>query len=92
VTPGALQPHHGGGKSDGWLAILNSDASRVLYCTYIGGGGDDMVRGLALGAEDDLYLVGHTASRDFPVSAGCAQSKYGGGSGDAFVIKLTRVD
>ncbi len=88
VTAGAIQESHGGGKSDGWLAVLTSDASRALYCTYIGGSGDDMIRSVALGPKGELYLVGHTASRDFPNTEGSAQTEFGGGSGDAFVMKL----
>jgi hypothetical protein len=88
VTPDALQASHGGGKSDGWLAVFSSDASRLLYCTYIGGSGDDMVRCVSLGPQGELYLVGNTASPDFPNSEGSVQSKYGGGSGDVFVMKL----
>ena len=92
VTPDALQPRFGGGTSDGWLAILNSDASRLLYCTYLGGSGDDMVRGIALGSRDEVYLVGHTSSPDFPVTADAFQANFGGGSGDAFVMKLVSME
>jgi hypothetical protein len=88
VTSGAIQATHGGGKSDGWLAVFAPDAARLVYCTYLGGSGDDMVRSVALGSKGELYLVGHTASRDFPNSRGAAQTQYGGGSGDAFVMKL----
>jgi len=90
VTPAPLQKSHGGGRSDGWLAIFSSDASRLLYCTYLGGSGDDMVRSVALGLKGELYLVGNTASRDFPVTDGAAQPQYGGGNGDAYVVKLIR--
>jgi hypothetical protein len=94
ITRGALQETHGGGKSDGWLAIFNSDASILLYCTYLGGSGDDMVRSIALGPRGELYLVGHTSSRDFPNSEPkiSIQPKYGGGHGDAFVMKLISTD
>jgi len=88
VTEGALQTNHGGGRSDGWLAVFNSNVTKLLYCTYLGGRGDDMVRSVALGPKGELYLVGHTASPDFPVTKGAAQARYGGGSGDAFVMKL----
>jgi hypothetical protein len=88
VTPGALQKTHGGGKSDGWLAVLSADASTLLYCSYLGGSGADMVRSVALGPNGDLYLVGHTSSADFPVTKDAVQTKYGGGNGDAFVVKL----
>jgi hypothetical protein len=88
VTADAFQPEHGGGKSDGWLAILSPDGSELLYCTYVGGSGDDMVRSVALGPRGELYLVGNTASRNFPISKGAAQPRFGGGTGDAFVMKL----
>jgi hypothetical protein len=47
-----------------------------------------MIRSVALGSEGELYIVGHTASRDFPTTERSHQSEYGGGSGDAFVMKL----
>jgi hypothetical protein len=88
VTPDALQNSFGGGRSDGWLAILSSDASRLLFCTYLGGNGDDMLRNIAIGANGDLYLVGNTSSLDFPATPLALQKTFGGGRGDAFVIKL----
>jgi hypothetical protein len=88
VTPDALQKTYGGGKGDGWLAIFSPDGSELLYCTYLGGSGDDMIRGMALGPNDEVYLVGHTSSPDFPVTAGAAQTTFGGGAGDAYVVKL----
>lgn len=57
-------------------------------CTYVGGSGNEMLRSVALGSNGELYLVGNTTSPDFPVTEGAAQTKYGGGGGDAFVIKL----
>jgi hypothetical protein len=88
VTPDALQGRFGGGRSDGWLAILNADASKLRYCTYLGGSGNDMVRGIALRPNGEVYLVGHTASGNFPVTVGAAQTEFGGGTGDAYVVKL----
>jgi hypothetical protein len=88
VTPDALQRRFGGGRSDGWLAIFNSDASKLLYCTYLGGSGDDMVRSLAFGDDGEVYLVGNTSSPDFPATARAFQNTFGGGSGDAYVMKL----
>jgi hypothetical protein len=88
VTPGALQKAHGGGKGDGWLAILSADGAKLLYCTYLGGRGDDMVRSVALGPRGEVYLVGNTSSSDFPATPGAAQTKFGGGKGDAYVVKL----
>ena len=87
VTPDALQKAFGGGQQDGVLAALSPDGSRLVYCTYLGGKGDEMVRSLAWGPDGALYLVGGTSSPDFPVTPGALQTKLGGGS-DAFVVKL----
>ncbi len=87
VTPDALQPTYGGGKSDGVLAILSPDASEVLYATYLGGGSDDMIRSVALGSDGAVYLVGSTSSDDFPVTSGAMQPTRGGAS-DGYVVKL----
>ncbi len=87
VTPDALQPRFGGGQEDAVLAVFNADASRLLYATYLGGSGDDLVRSLVLGPRGELYLVGSTSSEDFPVTKGALQKKHGG-KGDAFVVKL----
>ncbi|MGD9496986.1 MAG: hypothetical protein AB7Y46_11865 [Armatimonadota bacterium] len=87
VTPDALQPRYGGGPSDGVLALLSPDGSRVLYASYLGGSGEDMVRSTALGGEGTIWLVGSTSSRDFPVSAAVVQPDLGGDV-DGFVVKL----
>lgn len=54
----------------------------------MGGSGNEMLRSVALGSNGELYLVGNTTSPDFPVTEGAAQTKFRGGSGDAFVMKL----
>ncbi|RKY00036.1 hypothetical protein DRP77_12245 [Candidatus Poribacteria bacterium] len=87
VTPDAFQPRFGGGESDGWIAELSPDGSRLLFCSYLGGSGRDMIRSIAFGLGGEIYLVGYTFSEDFPVTDGALQTRYGGG-GDAFVVKL----
>jgi hypothetical protein len=87
VTPDALQKTYAGGRSDGILAVLSSDGSKLLYATYLGGSGDDLIRGLALGTGGEVYLAGNSSSRDFPVTAGAAQPKHKG-KHDGVVVKL----
>jgi len=74
------------GGSDGFVARINPVGSAFLYSTYLGGSGNDTVRGVALDASENAYLTGDTASADFPV-VGAFQPVPGGGS-DAFVTKL----
>ena len=87
VTPDALQPKFGGGQQDGLLAVFSPDGSKLLYATYLGGSGDEMIRSIAFGPKGEVYLVGNTASPDFPTTVGALQPKLGGDY-DAFVVKL----
>lgn len=86
VTPGALQKTYGGGD-DGVFAVLSPDGSQLLYATYLGGKGEDLLRSIALGRDGSVYLIGKTASDDFPVTFGAAQTTRHGGL-DSFVVKL----
>ena len=90
VTPDALQKTYGGGKEDGVVAVFSPDGAKLLYATYLGGSGEEMVRSITFGPDGAIYLVGHTSSPDFPVTPAAVQSKFGGGTGDAFVVKLVR--
>ncbi len=91
VTSGALQETFAGatGKwdGDGVLAILSPDGRRLLYATFLGGKGADLIRSLAIGPGGEIWLVGSTSSPDFPVTRGAHQTKMGGKS-DAFIVKL----
>ena len=91
VTGGALQTKFAGATGqwdgDGALAVLSADGSKLLYATYLGGSGADLIRSIALGPKGEVYLVGSTSSKDFPVTPGAAGGKLNG-KGDAFVVKL----
>lgn len=87
VTPDAHQPKFGGGQQDGLLAVLSPDGSKLLYATYLGGSGDEMIRTMVFGTKGEVYLAGNTGSPDFPTTPGALQAKLGGGH-DAFIVKL----
>lgn len=92
VTANALQKTYAGGRrpqdGDGVLAVLSPDGKRLLYATYLGGNGDDLIRSVAFGPRGEVFLVGSTTSTDFPVTDHALQSKFAGGTGDAFIVKL----
>lgn len=88
VTPDALQKRYGGGQEDGALAVFSPDGGRLLYATFLGGSGEDLVRSMAFGPAGAVYLVGNTNSADFPVTPAAVQTRFGGGPADAFVLKL----
>jgi hypothetical protein len=87
VTGHAIQRTYRGGPGDGALAIFSPDGSTLLYATFLGGSDADLVRSVALGPDGEVYLVGSTASEDFPVTAQAAQTRHGGKT-DVFVVKL----
>jgi hypothetical protein len=94
ATRGALQTTYGGARGrwggDGALAVLSPDGSRLLYATYLGGRGDDLIRSIAFGPKGEVYLVGSTSSKTFPTTPSSVQPKLRGNS-DAFVVKLVPV-
>ncbi len=87
TTPNALQSSYGGGRNDGAFAVISPDGSKLMYATYLGGSGTEIVRSLALGQKGEVYVVGGTTSRDFLAEAKAAHTEPRE-SGDAFVIKL----
>ena len=91
VTPDAVQATFAGAKGkwdgDGVVAVLSPDGAKLLYATYLGGKGGDLIRSVALGPKGEVYLVGSTASPDFPVTANAPQTELAG-KADAFIVKL----
>ena len=59
----------------------------LTYSTYYGGGSFDQATAIAADSTGNIYVVGYTASTLFPTSSP-VQPKHGGGSYDAFVLKL----
>ncbi|HAK95384.1 MAG TPA: hypothetical protein DCM87_10360 [Planctomycetes bacterium] len=98
VTAGAFQAAYAGGPSDAFIArILPGGAHAALvYSTYIGGSSDDVAPedgeklsswGMAVDANDDVVLAGHTRSWNFPVSPHAFDSTHNGGF-DVFLVRL----
>ena len=87
TTPDALQPAYGGGRSDGALAVISPNGSKLLYATYLGGSGAEIVRSLALGHDGEVYVIGSTRSEDFLEGTSATQTEPRE-TGDAFVVKL----
>jgi len=87
VTEGALRSTYAGGPTDAVLFILDPSGTSILYATYLGGSGEELIRGVVVGPGDEIYLVGRTTSDDFPISPGAAQPTRGGME-DGFIMKL----
>jgi hypothetical protein len=81
-----------GGFVDAFVAKLNATGTALVYSTYLGGTGDDFGSGIALDTlpSPNAYVVGGTASTDFPTTPGAFQIS-NAGSNDAFIAKITNV-
>ncbi len=80
-------------RSDVFVSKLNSTGTQLIWSTYLGGGGEDFGRGIAVDSSGNTYITGYTGSADFPI-ANAAQGAIGGPTNatlpyDAFVAKLS---
>ena len=71
-TTNAFQSSFGGrgatGVGDGYVAALDPTGTNLIYCTYLGGSGDDQVNGIAVRPDDGAVAVtGFTDSPNFPL-------------------------
>lgn len=92
VTADAIQSTKGSGVNNSFLAVLSTDASKILYGTYLGGSGSsnlsEFAYGLALDSNNNIYMTGGTGSPNFQTTSGTIQTSLNGSS-DAFVMKLS---
>ena len=88
-TAGGFQPTLGPGVLTVFVARLSADLKTLIRATFLGGSDVERASGLAIHpANGDVYVVGTTASPDFPGTTGGAQAVHGGGS-DVFVARLS---
>jgi hypothetical protein len=77
-----------GGQTDAFAAKLSPTGQVLYYSTPLGGRGVEYAYDTCVDASGSLYVVGLTASTDFPV-AGPVTSSLASGSTDGFVTKLS---
>jgi hypothetical protein len=78
------------GISDGFVAEFDPTATgiaQLVWATYVGGNGVDLVLDLELDDQGHVLLTGITSSTDFPTTAGAYDTTPNGGW-DAFVVRL----
>jgi hypothetical protein len=79
-----------GGNRDLFITQFNPAADALEFSTYLGGRNHDEARGVALDRRGGIYVTGFTLSTDFPLgpSTNAFQPTFGGGTGDAFLLKI----
>ncbi len=82
------------GNSDAYVAKIDRSGKGLVYCGYIGGTDYELGEGIAVDAQGNACVVGHTESNEttegFPVKGGPDLTFNGptSGGGDAFVAKI----
>ncbi len=75
--------------------VSNFDTTRkliidpLIYSTYIGGSGYDIVNNMVLDNLGNTYIVGSTSSADFPTSATAYNDTFSAVGDDVIVLKLS---
>ena len=79
------QPTNAGG-TDAYLVRfnLNNISAPIVYGTYLGGSGNDEGNGVVIDTAGNAYVVGQTASPNFPTTTGSPWA----GATDGFVAKI----
>jgi len=107
TTDGAYQTSYNGGYSvhnagEAFIVKLNSDASALLYSTYLGGKQAERLSAMAVDDQGHVYVTGSTRSADFPTTLGAYDRTCGtdgkcdetsgslgyGGPSDVYVTKI----
>lgn len=88
ATPGAYDTSYNGGYYDVFVSKFNSDLTRLLASTFLGGSSGDYGRAIAVDGAGNVFVTGNTWPKDFPVTPGSYNTSYNGGNDDAFVSKL----
>ena len=91
VTGGSIQPAFDG-IVNAFVTKINAAGTAIVYSTFLGGGGGDFARGIAVDAAGNVSVTGYTYSTTFPgvnsssIQPANARSATGGASG--FVTKI----
>jgi uncharacterized protein (TIGR03437 family) len=89
VTPSAFQrTQHANGQTTAFVSKLNPSGTALIYSTYLGGSSQETAYGLSVDSSGNAYVVGQTASKDFPTTAGALQTSLPASIRTSFVSKL----
>ncbi len=75
------------GSRDVFVTAFNPDATALLYSLYVGGKKNDLGYAVALDSAGNAWVVGQSASPDFPQVNAPARKL--GGKDDAFILKIS---
>lgn len=90
TSPGAFDTSYNGGSffGDAFVARLARDGATRVWCTYLGGAGDELADRLALDATDGVVVSGQAYSSSFPTTASAFDTTFNAPS-DAWVARFS---
>ncbi|MBQ7735826.1 MAG: gliding motility-associated C-terminal domain-containing protein [Bacteroidales bacterium] len=88
VTISAFDTAFHGGNQDACIIKFNHNLTNIIWCSYLGGMGDDAAYSIVLSDDNSMYVCGGTTSSDLPTSQGVVQPAYGGGTNDGFIAHI----
>lgn len=87
ITTGAFDASFNGGNSnmniagfDVSISKFSSDGTQLLFSTYLGGNANELPQSMIATHTGDLYVLGITASANFPLGTTPYQSTFNGGA------------
>jgi gliding motility-associated-like protein len=89
VTPGAYAIGFSGGGTDVVITKYNATGTGLLYSTYLGGSGSEIVTSLIVDGNNNLCFYGATGSFNFPTTPGAYDNTFNGGVPLSFVYNGT---
>lgn len=77
-------------REDAVVAKISRDASKIIYCTYLGGSGfDGETPSLRVDDTGHAYVLMGTSSSDAPTTPGAFGTSFSGGDRDMLVTKIS---
>lgn len=86
TTPGAFQLNFAGGNggylsgTDITITKFSPDGTSLIYSTYLGGAENESPHSLIVNNNNELLILGTTASSNFPITTAAYDTSFGGGT------------
>ncbi|MGI8785374.1 MAG: SBBP repeat-containing protein [Acidobacteriota bacterium] len=78
-----------GGNQDAFVLKLDPANDRIVYATYLGGGGTDDGSRISVDTAGNAYVMGRTQSTTFPTVNPLQPASGGARDGDCFLAKIS---
>ncbi|MBA3971806.1 MAG: SBBP repeat-containing protein, partial [Bacteroidetes bacterium] len=80
TTAGAFDLTFSGGNTDVAISKFTPTGNALMYSTYLGGSNSEAPHSLIVDNSGNLFVMGTTGSSTFPVTAGCYDNSFNGGT------------